>query len=374
MGTPIFLGYQSSLEFLCRERYFEASPLGSSDFFLGQPPDPPGRRTARVSALPTSVPTSNQIDGLLDGPLRGMSQPLHFLVANRSACHATNRKIAHFWSTTPIRGSFVQIDEDVFVCSPELTFVQIARVLDTVELARLALELCGTYALAPHPDDPFRKHRPATSVEHLRAFADRARIAGIRGTARAQAALSLARNGSASPTETVVALLLCCPYRFGGYGLPFPELNRPPGRERGPQSLVDENPHRCDLLWRDHGVALEYDGAAWHPDGSDGPPSKDVARDNSLAGKRMHVFKVSKGQLYNVEEFDRIVCRLTTVLGKRIRTEQCDYNWALRRLDLRDKLLPSPGNRSCDERAGRTGASRTSRPRRSREPAPRAAG
>lgn len=233
MGTSVFLGYQSSLEFLCRERYFEASPLGSSDFFLGQPPDPPGRRTARVSALPTSVPTSDQIDGLLDGPLRGMSQPLHFLVANRSACHVTSRKVAHFWSTTPIRGSFVQIDENVFACSPELTFVQIARVLDTVELARLALELCGTYALAPHPDDPFRKHRPATSVEHLRAFADRARIAGIRGTARAQAALSLARNGSASPTETVVALLLCCPYRFGGYGLPFPELNRPPRQREG---------------------------------------------------------------------------------------------------------------------------------------------
>lgn len=92
MGTSVFLGHQSALEYLCRERYFEASPLGNLGFHLGDCPVAPSARTSRVRSLGGSCPSDDDIRSLLDGPLRGLSTPVHVLVPTRSpAAEAASR-------------------------------------------------------------------------------------------------------------------------------------------------------------------------------------------------------------------------------------------------------------------------------------------
>ncbi len=354
MGTSVFLGHQSALEYLCRERYFEASPLGSLGFHLGDCPGAPSARTSRVRSLGGSCPSDDDIRSLLDGPLRGLSTPVHVLVSNPVARSRSRLKVPHAWCIPPIGGSFVKLADGLYASSPELCLVQLARLLTPVELARLAFELCGTYALSPCPDDGFRACSPVTATEHVLAFAHRARAAGVRGASALIAALSHVVDGAASPMETVVTLLLCLPYRYGGYHLPLPVLNQQPRATGGGQSVANGATHRCDLLWPDAGVTLEYEGEVWHAGARQA--TKDAARNNVMASKRHLVFSVTKEQLYDVAQFDFVARQIAHALRKRLYADDCPYNWFLRRSDLRSTLLPSPGNPLCDERIARSGA------------------
>ena len=354
MGASVFLGYQSALEYLCRERYFEASPLGSLGFHLGDCPVAPPARTSRVRSLGGSCPSDDDIRSLLDGPLRGLSTPVHVLVSNPVARSRSRLKVPHAWCIPPIGGSFVKLADGLYASSPELCLVQLARLLTPVELARLAFELCGTYALSPCPDDGFRACSPATATEHVLAFAHRARAAGVRGASALIAALSHVVDGAASPMETVVTLLLCLPYRDGGYHLPLPVLNQQPRATGGGQSVANGTTHRCDLLWPDAGVTLEYEGEAWHV--GTRQATKDAVRNNVMASKRHLVFSVTKEQLYDVAQFDFVARQIAHALRKRLYVDDCPYNWFLRRSDLRSTPLPSSGNPLCDERIARSGA------------------
>lgn len=352
MGASVFLGYQSALEYLCRERYFEASPLGG--FHLGSRPVTPAVRTARVRALGGSCPGDDDIRSLLDGPLRGLSTPVHVLVPNSSVYSRSKIKIPHVWSNAPINGSFVKITTDLSTCSAELCLVQFARLFSPIELARLSYELCGTYALAPDRNDGFRSCEPSTQVELARSFARRAKAAGIRGATALLAALDHVVDGAASPMESAITLLLCLPYRYGGYHLPLPALNQTPRNTGGKKSIADAVTHRCDLLWPDAGVSFEYESDDWHK----GILSavKDTTRNNTMAAKRHLVFAATKELLYDEHKFGLIARQIACALGKRLHMDDCRYNWRMRRFLLRQKLLPGKNNPHCDERAGRNGA------------------
>ena len=154
--------------------------------------------------------------------------------------------------------------------------------------------------------------------------------------------------------ETVVTLLLCLPYRDGGYHLPLPVLNQQPRATGGGQSVANSTSHHCDLLWPDAGVTLEYEGEAWHA--GTRQATKDAVRNNVMASKRHLVFSVTKEQLYDVAQFDFVARQIAHALRKRLYVDDFPYNWFLRRSDLRSTLLPSPGNPLCDERIARSGA------------------
>ena len=254
----VILGYQSALEYLCRKRYFGASFVANR-FHLEDDADVPRERTCRIRSLRSVCPSDNHVGLLLDSRLRGISAPLHVLVPNASDCSRSRLKIAHVWSSPPLRGSFAKIAPGLLTCSAELCLVQFARLFPPVELARLACELCGAYALAPERENGFCTCAPATSIEFVRAFARRARENGTRGAEALLTALDFAVDGAASPMESAIALLLCLPYRYGGYHLPLPTLNERPVKTGGRRSIADATTHRCDLLWPDANVALEYE-------------------------------------------------------------------------------------------------------------------
>ena len=60
-------------------------------------------------------------------------------------------------------------------------------------------------------------------VEDVDAFLDS--VGKVNGKAKAKRALKYVIDGSLSPMETMVYMLLCLPVMLGGYGLPKPEMN-----------------------------------------------------------------------------------------------------------------------------------------------------
>ncbi len=352
MESAVFLGYQSALEYLCRERYFDATSTGTWNSDKELPPIPPADRTATVRSLPDKLPSDDQISALLDGPLRGLSTPIHVLVPSQNTCSRSRLKISHLWSQHLLTGSFQIISKDVYCSSPEFCFVQMARMLSLVELARLANELCGTYALAPYEEDGFRTCRPLISHLHLKSFINRAVYSHIRWSQNAKQVLRFVGDRSASPMETTVALLLALPYRYGGYAAIFPAFNDVFLSGRAADT---ELPYHCDLLWKKHRVAVEYEGEDYHT-GID-RIERDADRCNALVRGGIHIIRITKRQLYNTQRFDKLARQILAFLGKRPCMDRCRYNWNERRDLLRAQLLPSKNNSLCNERIGRTSIS-----------------
>lgn len=349
----VALGFQSALEHLTLSRYRSAGAFRGCAELFGIEPEDPARRTVELDHVPHAVPGERRVAELLGtgGALQGLSRPLHLLVGTRGACGLLPSRTAHLWSTPVPRGSFAQVAPGVLAPSPELCFIQAARTLTRVELVRLACELCGYYALAPHPGEEFAACPPATSVAYLQSFAQAARAVGMRGATDALWALNYALDGSASPMETVCIMLLCLPYRLGGYGLPLPVLNQALSLPVNRKQLTARDNHRCDLYWPAFGVVLEYEGKKGHT--AIASVDRDSRRDNALAGNRALVIKVTQQQLYDVDAFDLVARQLMGIMHRRLRTNACDYDWNDRRGDLRMQLLPGNNNPRCNERVGR---------------------
>ena len=153
------------------------------------------------------------------------------------------------------------------VSTPEFCFLQMASQLTLVQLIMLGYELCGTYSLPNQSELPvaapgFYKRQPLTSKKKLSALL--ANMPNIAGHQKATRALQYIQDGSASPMETRLAILLCLPSKMGGYGFALPNFNVridlpiAAQREIGKAFLV------CDLFWPETKVAVEYDSNLYH--------------------------------------------------------------------------------------------------------------
>ena len=84
------------------------------------------------------------------------------------------------------------------------------------------------------------------------------------GYRQALKALDYILENSNSPMETVLAMLLCLPCRYGGFGLPKPRMNYAIKLASAQARAVGHSMFICDLYWAFASFALEYYGREWH--------------------------------------------------------------------------------------------------------------
>ena len=170
-------------------------------------------------------------------------EPVHVFVARAKEAHACKQIKHHVLSSALPAGSFMQLCDGVLVPSWPLYFV--LRCSDLKSLSsrlKLGMELCGSYAhlvvgdettptffreanktgdLVSHYRNP--RITPVTNAEEINAFCSLLRrVAGLR---LAQEAAALLVDGSASPNESVLGLMMSLPCRKGGYGFDGVSLN-----------------------------------------------------------------------------------------------------------------------------------------------------
>lgn len=185
---------------------------------------------------------------------------VHVLATEQRRRRSIGSVTCHLAEKIPPNG-IVHVEGDTFCSAPELCFLQMARVLPVIQLTKLGFELCGCYALAP---DGHAIEQPAlTSKGRIGNFLKSAK--GARGVAQARQALTHIVEGSASPRETALTMLLCMPPCWGGYGFSKPQMNYPvcapdPRRAHGVRQFY------CDLFWPSWNLAVEYDSKAHHSD------------------------------------------------------------------------------------------------------------
>ena len=272
-----------------------------------------GRR-ARVHASSLRHPSAEEL-AAVDWRALGLDPPgrrVDLMVCSAEERRQNSRFAYRVHSCELPAGALVRIGGSVYATSPELTFMQVAEKLDEVSLARLAFELCGSYALASgswevaecersqvdgsnrwsaggsrkgreacpfgtgaacraaeSAESGFDRRPPLTTVARLERFLEQPTLKGARGRAVARRALRHVAEGSRSPMETAMAMLLCLPPRMGGYGFPLPRLNKAVAMQRYLRSIPAKRRYVCDLLRvrqprapRPHGRPTRADG---HP-------------------------------------------------------------------------------------------------------------
>lgn len=266
----------------------------------------------------------------------GCALPICALVGCDDARTRTSSVVGCVWSALPEK-SVVGAGEDFLMSTPEFCFLQMARRLSLVGLIQLGFELCGTYALV-EGGPAVRRPAPLTSVAKLRTFVEA--TPNVQGRAKALRALQYVLNGSASPMETALAMLLCLPYGLGGYALLKPVLNHRIDVPPRLRKLADRGYCECDLCWPGLNLCLEYDSKLYHADPE--RQESDARRRSTLLSLGVTAVTVTRGQVMDSGAFNRLAHQLAKRMGKRLRYQ--DPGFTRKHCEMRAELFDSFGS------------------------------
>ena len=265
-------------------------------------------------------------------PLFGDS-PIHLMVPDKSYSHRSKRIVTHYSRLAYPPGSFYSLGGGLFIASPELAFLQMGEYLNTVQLTEAATNLCARFYTDIHSARICRRSRQLVSIASLAAYLHR--MHHVNGAQKSIAALRNAHEGSESPMETAVQLLLGMPKRLGGAGFPAYVCNHEisPGRHA---RLAAQRCFRADICWPERRVIVEYDGKAFHRDAH-----RDKRRINALEALGWRVFSLTSSDLFDLEVFELFLRQVARAIGYRM---QLPKNWRSLALELRRELDLLPGS------------------------------
>lgn len=302
-----------------------------------------------------------------------VTSPVDVLVPNAQYRRKGKHVRAHPWSNPVPANGMLRVHRHVLVSSPEFVMLQLANVhvragqsaeqavtryllerdpagrarLDGIRpqdyaawdaiaarvgIARTAMEFVGTYRLGVGGAHTTYDRPALTRVDAIRAFAQ-----GIPAscTYRHTGAFTTLRDvlpwvleGSASPMETDLALMLTLPRDCGGCGMPKPQLNAVPKDARALG-------HRVDMLWEDQRVVVEYESNEFHAGKGAQKVDADITRANGLRARGYTVLEITPGLLLDKVKYNGFVESLGRLLGMSLPHEgnvvrfRCEMLYAL---------------------------------------------
>ena len=243
------------------------------------------------------------------------------MVSDERDCHHCDITY-HLCKSTLPEGSFMQLCEGVLVPSWPFYYVLKCREMPSLsERLMLGMELCGSYAHTVVGDRAagafFHKPRrnaegklfsqwnypkiePAITTSELREYLQQQR--GIRGLSRAKEAARYLLDGSASPCESALALMVSLPCKLGGYGFAGMELNPKIKVTAEKRHLTRSDTYHPDGYLRQLKTDLEYESDENHS----GPQAvrRDKARRKDIQALEIEVKDVTWEMLSHLDSLD----------------------------------------------------------------------
>lgn len=175
----------------------------------------------KVSFLSLSVPTRNDVECYRALPIRTSHIPLHCVVPKpRNRRNIKNGHCHVFGGEMNAICLHRSTDESsLCVVSPEVLFLEMAAQLSGIELVKLGYELCGVYSLPMSQPNyagtprGYSRRKALTSVARLTAHV--ASQSNNRSVKKARWALRYVLDGSASPRETELSMLMVFTQEIG---------------------------------------------------------------------------------------------------------------------------------------------------------------
>lgn len=238
--------------------------------------------------------------------------PVHVLVDSPERRVRSCLAQSHVWSGRVPDGSLYQVAPGILVASPAFCCLQAAAAGSFPFTACVEMECLGRYGRVSTARG-FLDREPLLSASELEGYLLSA--LPCRGARKALRALRCCLGPSRSPLETKTALILTLPNKFGGYGLPRPEMNCVvrPRPEEVPISQFAS--YEIDICWLQRRAAVEVDSYQYHS----GPAQHnvDAMKRNSLKSMGWKVTSVTDGQLEG-DALDVLARQLAGDLGVRL--------------------------------------------------------
>ena len=283
----------------------------------------------RWKSIPVDTPN---VDDILESLPSGITPPVNLVFADSKSRRKSLNVKPHSYSGAIPDRSFVKINDKISVSSPPLCLYQMSTDLSLIELIELAYEFCGTYTLSAVSDktsnDDLYNLPPLTNTRELKAFTLKAE--GMIGQKKVVRALRYIVDGSASPMETKLAMLLTLPYRLGGYELPAPELNKKIDIEKVTSRRSGKSYYKCDFFWNEAKLAFEYDSYEHHTDKKN--MISDSEKRQDLAALGINVISVTNSQIQNLSKLDGLAELIAKKMKKRFRYDSNQFYMAQRKL------------------------------------------
>lgn len=242
-----------------------------------------------------------------------MAFPLHILVPHRSLRNQGMHFKCHVLPENLPKDSFVNMTKDVSIICPELCYLFAAKYLTIPELAVLACDLCGIYAVDAYSRFGQVSREPVTSIARIKDYLSKIRI--IPGVDKAKIAIQYALDGSNSPAESRMAVLAIMRYQHGGYGIRKPDLNAIVNLAQEAQNLLGRGECCCDMVWRKERVIVEYDSDMAH--NSMEQVHYDKKRITALIMSGYKVITVTPDNFRNFNTADELFAMIRKALGQR---------------------------------------------------------
>lgn len=220
-------------------------------------------------------------------------------------------------------GSISSIDQQS-IASPELLFLQMARVLPFERLLLLGLQLCS------HPVG--QADLALTSTNQLQLFLNQ--ISNVKGIANARRAVPYIKDGAASVVESILYMRLALPNLYGGYGFKDLHFNYELWLSRDDEAKLAKKRLLIDLCIPSKRIAIEYMSNSYHNDSN---YRHDSLRKEVLERMGFHVFWIHTRDLYDPTRFEQVVKLIASCAKHRIRIRNADFDIANKKLH---NLLP----------------------------------
>lgn len=292
------------------------------------------------SLLACSFKASTFPEQALETDLFG-SKRLHLAVHNRKTRISDKRfKFRSYANPLPPR-SFIRLNDGIALASPELVFIELGRKLDLYHHIELGYEMLGKYRTDPERGDVLiTNQQPLMTLESLRAYLSKAQ--NFWGVKQARRALRFLKEGSESPAETQLAMLLALPKRLGGEGLSHLKLNMKVPLEASSRALLEKDSLRLDVGFSSELVDIEYESSEFHTD-DERSRTNDSKRRGILQKMGYSVITVVGEQMRVLRQFEVVV----TILFEKLKRKRRKRNQLqLRaRIDLREALFEKHARR-----------------------------
>lgn len=256
---------------------------------------------------------------------------LEVIVSRREGRRSSCGVISHLCTSDNLpAGSFISLKMracDIWVTSPELTFLHLSVPLDVVGAAYVGMALCSRYRIDELDVSGVVLRdawdSPLTSVKRINSYLSRA--SGVRGVERARRALAYVRDGALSPPEGGIALAAELPPLLGGYSLGKVSLNQAIRAysgvdERGRPQYVTRYPdvviRSIDGRGRARMAGIDYDPLVTH--GGEMHRQFDLERGNQItAARRLDHFTFTGQQNGSYRSFADSMDQVRRALGQR---------------------------------------------------------
>lgn len=275
----------------------------------------------RVSGTEKCASCKIDVFGSIPEGFADAERPADVLIFNEGERRQSRSVKCYAWKTVLPSNAFFNA-RGMYVSSPEFVFVQMANELTVAQLVALGCELCGTYVLLPkgvtHPgalDELPKRISPLTSVSKLSTFVEA--LGKANGKTKAKRALKYVVDGSRSPMETMLYMLLCLPPLLGGYGIPQPVMNAEIELDDEARAMALRHTCYGDLCWPDARPPLDIE---YHGEVHVGSAhmKSDVGRELAIEHMGWRVVTITSPQVFDPERFDTVARDVASAVRKRL--------------------------------------------------------